>query len=104
MGTSWDCLKAIMDMSGRSPEKIWVDQGSEFYNKIWKTNLADRGITMYSTFGDHKVMIVERFNRSLMGWMYRRLTALNSARWVDIFNGIVAMYNNRKHSALSLAG
>jgi hypothetical protein len=103
MGTSWDCLKAIVDMSGRTPEKIWVDQGSEFYNKIWKKNLADRGIVMYSTYGDHKVMIVERFNRSLKGWMYRRLTALNSARWVDIFNGIVAFYNNRKHSALGMS-
>ena len=29
-------LKEVVEKSGRMPEKIWVDQGSEFYNKDFK--------------------------------------------------------------------
>ena len=34
---------------GRKPNKIWVDQGSEFYNKSFKDLLKINNIEMYST-------------------------------------------------------
>ena len=34
---------------GRKPNKIWVDQGSEFYNKSFKDFLKINNIEMYST-------------------------------------------------------
>ena len=40
-------------MSGRKPNKIWVDKGSEFYNISIKSWLQDNNIEMYST--DNKV-------------------------------------------------
>ena len=33
----------------RNPNKIWVDQGSEFYNKYFKNFLKINNIEMYST-------------------------------------------------------
>ena len=33
----------------RKPNKIWVDQGSEFYNKSFKDFLKINNIEMYST-------------------------------------------------------
>ena len=33
---------------GRKPNKIWVDQGSEFYNKLFKKFLKINNIEMYS--------------------------------------------------------
>ena len=33
----------------RNPNKIWVDQGSEFYNKSFKNFLKINNIEMYST-------------------------------------------------------
>ena len=35
---------------GRKPNKIWVDQGSEFYNNSFKDFLKINNIEMYSTY------------------------------------------------------
>ena len=37
---------------GRKPNKIWVDQGSEFYNNSFKDFLKVNNIEMYSTYND----------------------------------------------------
>ena len=39
---------------GRKPNKIWVDQGSEFYNQSFKDFLKINNIEMYSTFNEGK--------------------------------------------------
>ena len=31
-----DAFQKILDMSGRKPDKIWVDKGSEYYNSSFK--------------------------------------------------------------------
>ena len=45
----------------RKPNKIWVDQGSEFYNKFFKDFLKINNIEMYSTFNDGKYVVAEKF-------------------------------------------
>ena len=45
----------------RKPNKIWVDQGSEFYNKVFKDFLKINNIEMYSTFNDGKSVVAEKF-------------------------------------------
>ena len=40
----------------RKPNKIWVDQGSEFYNKSFKDFLKINNIEMYSTYNEGKHM------------------------------------------------
>ena len=42
--------KIILD--GRKPNKIWVDQGGEFYNKLFKRFLKINNIEMYSTYNE----------------------------------------------------
>ena len=39
----------IMKQSNRKPNKIWVDQGGQFYNNVFKKWLSDNDIIMYST-------------------------------------------------------
>ena len=39
-------------MTNRKPNKIWVDHGSEFYNKKFKKFLKENDIEMYSTFNE----------------------------------------------------
>ena len=46
---------------GRKPNKIWVDQGSEFYNYSFKTLLKVNIIEMYSTYNEVKSVVSERF-------------------------------------------
>ena len=40
----------IIKQSGRKPNKIWVEQGSEFYNHVFKRCLSRSNIIMYSTY------------------------------------------------------
>ena len=50
---------------GRKPNKIWVDQGSEFYNNSFKRILKINSIEMYSTYNEGKSAVAERFIRTL---------------------------------------
>ena len=34
------------------PNKIWVDQGGEFYNNVFEKWLSDNDINMYSTYNE----------------------------------------------------
>ena len=54
----------IIKQSKRKPNKIWVDQGGEFYNRVFKKWLSDNDIIMYYTF-EGKSVIAERFIRTL---------------------------------------
>ena len=49
--------------SERKPNKIWVDQGGEFYSKVFKKWLSDTDIIMYSTYNEGKSVVAERFIR-----------------------------------------
>ena len=42
----------------RKPEKLWVDRGSEFYKKTFKSLLKEYDTKLYSTHSDLKVFIV----------------------------------------------
>ena len=45
--------------------KIWVDEGSEFYNRSMKSWLEKNDIEMYSTHNEGKSVIAERFIKTL---------------------------------------
>ena len=47
-----NAFQSILDKLRRKPNKIWVDQGSEFYNKSFKKWLKDNNIEMYSTHNE----------------------------------------------------
>ena len=40
-------FQEILDDSKRKPNKIWFDQGSEFYNRSMKFQLKDNDIELY---------------------------------------------------------
>ena len=37
-----NAFQSILDSSERKPNKIWVDQGSEFYNSFFEAWLKER--------------------------------------------------------------
>ena len=45
--------------------KIWVDQGSELYNKLFKRFLKINSIEIYSAYNEGKSVVAERFIRAL---------------------------------------
>ena len=60
-----NAFNKIIKQSNIKPNRIWVDQGGEFYNNIFKKWLSDNDIIMYSTFNEGKSVVAERFIRTL---------------------------------------
>lgn len=100
--TTAEAFKQIVSSSGRQPKHLWVDQGKEFYNKNLDDWLKKLDINRYSTFGEHKSAVVERFNRSIKEKMWKRFTAENTRNWIDMIDDLIAEYNNTKHSTVKM--
>ena len=60
-----NAFQKILGNSKRTPNEIWVDQGSEFYNNVFKKWLKDNNIEMYSTQNEGKSVVAERFMGTL---------------------------------------
>ena len=65
-------LKKIISKE-RKPNKIWVGQGSEFYNNSFKEFLKIN-IEMYSTYNEGKSVVAERFIRTLKNKIFKHMT------------------------------
>jgi hypothetical protein len=96
-----EVVKAFEEIK-RKPKKIWVDRGGEFYNKQMDAYLKKHDIIRYSTYSESKSVIVERFNRTLKTWMWRRFTEEQTRRWLDMLPELLKKYNNRKHSGIGM--
>ena len=92
----------IIEQSNRKPNKIWVDQGGEFYNNVFKKWLSDNDIIMYSTYNEGKSVVAERFIRTLKNKLYKRMTAIGKNVYYDVLEDVVNKYNNTKHSTIKI--
>ena len=77
-----------LDDSGRKPNKISVDKGSEFYNNFLKW-LKDNDIDMYSIHNEGKSVIAERFIRTLKTKIYKYMTSISENVYIDKLDDIV---------------
>ena len=71
-----NAFQKILDESNRKPNKIWLDKGSEFYNKSMAPLLPE----MYSTHNEGKYIVAERFIRSLKYKSYKYMTSVPKMR------------------------
>ena len=88
--------------SNRKPNKIWVDQGSEFYNAYFKKWLRDNDIVMYSTHNEGKSVVAERFIRTLKSKIYKYMTSISKNVYIDKLDDIVDEYNNTYHNSIKM--
>ena len=82
----------IIKSSNRKSKKIWVDQGSEYYNRNFKSMLKDYNIEMYSTFNEGKAVIIENFNRILKSKLFKQFTINGNQKWINIIQDVVDRY------------
>ena len=87
---------------GRKPNKIWVDQGSEFYNNSFKDFLKINNIEMYSTYNEGKSVLAERFIRTLKNKIFKHMTAISKNVYFDVLDDIVNKYNNTVHRTIKM--
>ena len=97
-----NAFQSILDNSKRKPNKIWVDQGSEFYNNHFKKWLKDNNIEMCSAHNEGKSVVAERFIRTLKNKIYKHMTAISKNVYFDVLNGNVDKYNNAYHKTIKV--
>ena len=95
-------FQKILDISGRKPNKIWVDKGREFYNNYFKKWLKDNDIDMYSIHNEGKSVVAERFIRTLKNKIYKYMTAISKNVYIDKLDDIVNEYNNTYHRTIKM--
>ena len=74
---------------GRKPNKIWVDQGGEFYNNLFKRFLKINNIEMYSTYNEGKSVVAERFIRTLKNKIFKHMTAISKNVYFDVLDLLI---------------
>ena len=58
-------FEKILKQGRRQPNRLQTDRGKEFYNQTFQRWLEEQGIQHFSTEGDAKASVVERFNHTL---------------------------------------
>lgn len=96
-------FERILKTSQRKPQNLQTDKGKEFYNGLMQQWLKKEGIYHFSTEGDAKASVVERFNRTLKGRMYRYFTAANTMKYVNVLQDLVNQYNADRHRSIGMA-
>ena len=86
---------------GQKTNKIWVDQGSEFYNKPFKDFLKINNVKMYS-YNEGKSLVAERFIRTLKNKIFKHMTAISKNVYFDVLDDIVDKYNNTVHRTIKI--
>ena len=97
-----NAFQSILDKSGRKPNKIWVDQGSEFYNHNFKKWLANNDISKYSAYNKGKSVVAERIIRTLKNKLHKHMTTVSKNVYYHVLDGIVKKYNNTWHSTIKM--
>ena len=81
-------FQKVLVESGLKSSKVWVNQGSEFYNRLLKSLLHDNGIEMYSTHNKGK-SVAERFIRTLKNKIYKKINAVSKNVYSNKLDKIV---------------
>ena len=95
-----NAFQKIIDNSKRKPNKIWVDQGSEFYNSQFKKVLKENHIEKYSTYNEGKSVVAEKFIKTLKNKIYKHITAV--LKDFDVLDVIVDEYDNTFHKTIKI--
>ena len=95
-------FQSILDNSKIKPNKIWVDQDTEFYNNVFKKWLKDNNIQMYSTHNTGKPIVAECFIKTLKTEVYKHMTAILKNVYFDVLDDIIDKYNNTYHKTIKM--
>ena len=95
-------LLKILDDSKRKPNKVWLDPGSEFYNRSMKSWLEKNIIEVYSTHNEGQSVVAERFIRTLKIKIDKHMTAMSQNVYIDKLNDIINEYNNTYYRTIKM--
>ena len=73
--------KKLKESNGK-PNKIWVDKGSEFYNRLIRS--MKNYIEIYSTHKEGMPVVTVRFIRTLKTKIYQYMTSISKKIYILI--------------------
>ena len=76
-------FQKFLDESNRKPNKIWVDNECEFYNRSMKSWLEKTPREMYSRHNKGKSVSPEVFIRTLKNRIYKYMTSILKNVYID---------------------
>ena len=97
-----NAFQIILDSWKRKLNKIWIDQGSEFYSNSFKKWLKDNDIEKYSTYDGGKSLLAQRFIRALKNQIYKNTTAVSKNVYFDVLDNTVVKYNKTYHNTIKM--
>ena len=72
--TITNAFQKILDEPNRKSNKICVDKGIEFYNRLMKLWVEKNAIEDYSAHNEVKSVVAERFIKTLKNKVYKYMT------------------------------
>ena len=88
-------------MQKKKKKKIWVDKGSDFYNRSIKSWLKT-DIKMHSVNDEEKSVVVEKFIRNLKNKIYKQISSILKNVHIDEVGDIVNEYNYTYHRTVKI--
>ena len=92
-----NAFQKTLNDSKRKPTKIWVYQGSKFYNSSFKKWLKDNDIEIYSAHNEGKSVVAEKYFRT-----YKYMTSVSKNVYIEKINDILNKYNNTYHRTIKM--
>jgi Integrase core domain len=88
----------------RKPQRLQTDRGKEFDNAEIKAYMEEEGVELFFAWNTEiKCAVVERFNQTLKGRMWRYMTYANTTVYFDVLSDILKSYNNSYHRSIKMA-
>ena len=88
--------------SGRKPNKLQTDQGTEFLNRVFQKFLRENNIDFFTVNSGLKASAVRRFNRTFKNKIYKYFTAKNTLTYIDVLPKLVKSYNSTYHRSIKM--
>ena len=95
-------IRNILDAMGEKPEMIFFDRGTEFKNTLVRVFLNHMKIKMVHPSSEKKAAIVERFNKTIQGLIYRFLEHRQTRSYTKELQLLMHAYNTRKHRTIKM--
>ena len=83
-----NAFKKFLNESSHKPNKVYLDKGSEFYNRSIKSFLQNNDIKMYWALDEGKSVTAERFIRTLNNKIYKYMASVSKNAYIDKLDDI----------------
>ena len=100
--TITDAIQKSLYGSGKKPNKLWVDQESEFHNRLIRYGCKDNDIEIYLAHNGRKSVVARRLNSTLDIKIYKPVTEVSKNKYTDMLDEKVDKYNSRYHKTIKI--